>query len=126
MTHFAFEVPGRPVTWKRTATVTGSRGQVQRATPKAMREAKAAVQWRCLHARPDGWPLDARYAVTVHVHLRNHSAEGDVDRYANLVLDAIQGGAYANDRQVDDLHVSKRFGDGLPRTVVNVTVLEGE
>ena len=114
-----FDIPGRPVTWKRTVSI-GKR----RVTPAAMKAAKRHVQLRALQARPDGWPLDARYALEVVAHLANHAAEGDWDNYGKLISDALEGIAYRNDRQVDDARCRKVFGDGEPRTEIALDVLE--
>jgi len=117
-----FTVPGRPTTWKRTMTV-GKR----RPNDPVYVAAKGHVHQRALQARPNGWPLDQRYALGVIVHLANHRSEGDIDRYINLVMDALQGAMWRNDKQVDELlRCAKVFGEGEPRLVVTVdTVGEG-
>lgn len=123
---WSFVVPGRLITWKRTTSVRMPNGKVRRPNRAEMKAAKEAIGWRAVAARPQGWPLGRRYALGVLVHLRNHSGEGDLDRYINLVMDALQGVVYANDRQVDEFfRCAKLFGDGEPRTEVTIATTEG-
>lgn len=121
---WSFTVPGRPITWKRTTSVRTPSGKVKRPNRAEMKVAKEAIGWRALATRPAGWPLERRYVLDIWIHLRNHSGEGDVDRYENLVMDALQGIAYRNDRQVDDGRCRKVFGNGEPRAEVVISITE--
>lgn len=82
------------------------------------------IGWIALAARPKGWSMSERYGLVVRTYLRNRSGEGDVDNYAKLVQDALEGIAWVNDRQVDLLLVAKIVGDGEPRTEVEVGELD--
>lgn len=112
----AYVVPGRPVTWARSAVVAG-----RTLTPAAQRKAKAAHR---AHALATGitrryWPLEGAFAVTVRSYYAT-AVVGDVDRAAGIALDALEGVAYHADRQVRSL-VSEVVADGSPERV-EVTV----
>ena len=100
----AFSVPGDPVTWKR-ARSQGSR----RWTDPRDRDYRASLRLHALAARPKGWPLDARYSVTVVVSVRRDV--GDVDNFAKSVLDAGKGVLWADDAAVRELYVRRVRAD---------------
>lgn len=112
----AFTVPGRPVSWARSATVKG-----RTLTPKAQREAKARIR---AHALATGirrwyWPMEGAFSVEVTSYYRS-AVVGDSDRSVGLVLDALEGVAYHLDRQVRT-QTGSIIADGSPERVV-VTV----
>lgn len=95
---------GDPVTWKR-ARSQGAR----RWTDPQDRRYRDAIRHALLAARPPGWPLDARYSVTLVVHVRRDV--GDVDNYAKSWLDAGKGILWADDASVVELHVRRVRAD---------------
>lgn len=121
----AYEVPGRPISWKRTD------GTHRRHTPPEMREAKISHHDHALAARGSWqrrehrlWPLTREYALTIVAYLRDRRGLPDVDNLAKLVADALQGAAYDDDRRVAKLVVERRFDPERPRTEVLVQTWE--
>ena len=134
MTIYRFEIPGRPVPWKRQRT----KGKV-RFPAEGQREAKAAVQAACLGA--SGFRRAHKgvaVEMTVHAvfklpdrmsksdtrrmgHL--HAYTPDADNLAKLVKDALNGVAYDDDCQVASLHVKKQWSDHF-RTAVTVELVD--
>lgn len=105
-------LPGRPVPFARTR----GRG-AHRYTPERYRLWKQAVGWHLLRAKvkpiegpvavsmivtPDGVDVDFRPVATT----RPKGIRGDLDNYAKAVLDAAQGIAYHDDRQVTAVSVA--------------------
>lgn len=130
MTAVEFTVPGKPTTWARA----GSRG-AQRFTPKPQREAKARVAEAALEAvgpevpYPRGVALEARlsfvYARPKKPTYPSPQGRPDIDNLTKLVLDALNGVAYADDAQVIRLTATKRYGD-QGETVVQLVPLEDD
>lgn len=89
-----FTIPGRPVTWQRTNDVRG-----RRVTDAKQREAKQRIGGYAADVRPEGWPMDAEYVVTVAGCWPDRRF-GDVDRLLSLVMDGLEGVLYETDRQV--------------------------
>ena len=111
-----FEIPGRPMSWKRTNAHKG-----KRLKPKEMRDRQSAVR---LLARAAGCELiDGAVRLEVECHYKDRRSLGDVDNLAKLVQDALEGVAYANDRQVCEL-VARRVVDGEERTIVRITAVD--
>ena len=115
VTAIQYTVPGRPVTWARSAYVAG-----RVTTPKAQRAAKKSHQIHAIAAgfRRHGWSLDGAFSVEVRSYYAS-AVTGDVDRAAGIALDALEGIAYRVDRQVRTL-VSSVIADGSPERVVVV------
>lgn len=90
-----------------------------------MRVQKKLIGWVGLSRRPKHWRTTERYALAVRAYLRNASGEGDADNYVKLIKDALQGIAWANDRQVAFLIVAKIIGGpGEPRSEVEIVVVQ--
>lgn len=112
---WSFTVPGRPVTWQRSGVHEG-----KRLTQKEQKVAKAAIAWAATAARPKGrWPMDVVYAIEVIGYWPDRRF-GDVDRLVSLVMDALQGIVYKEDRQVRVQTSSMRYDRSNPRTEVLV------
>jgi crossover junction endodeoxyribonuclease RusA len=95
------EVPGRPVPKGRPRHT--KRGHTY--TPAQTAQAESVI--RTL-ARAQGWtPLTGRLSVALV--FRTDTRRGDVDNLAKLVLDALNGVAWVDDRQIDDLDVSRSY-----------------
>jgi Holliday junction resolvase RusA-like endonuclease len=95
---------GDPVTWKR-ARSQGAR----RWTDPQDRRYRDAIRYALLAARPRGWPLEARYSVTLVVSVRRDV--GDVDNYAKSWLDAGKGILWDDDASVVELYVRRVRAD---------------
>ena len=117
---FTFTVFGRPRTWQRTNDVRG-----RRVTDKAQREAKRQIAWLALAARPKGWPMGAEYEV-ITLGVWPDRRYGDVDRLSSLVMDALEGVAYEQDRQVAAQTSARALDRDNPRTEVIVRVYDRE
>lgn len=99
-------------------------GPARTVTPKRTKRyektvAAYALQARC---RRIGWPLGARYAVTVNVYRAR--ADGDLDNFCKTVLDACNTVLWNDDRQVVELHAYRCDMAGAERTEVSAVVLE--
>lgn len=115
---FLFTLEGEPRTWKRTNAYSG-----RRLTPKGQRQHQQALGWAALERRPARWPLDARYSVEIGVFLSRRTTS-DLDNYAKNVLDAPEGIAWHNDRQIDRIEVTRHLDTEQPRTVVHIETRE--
>lgn len=113
----SFEVPGEPVSWKRAVPI--GRGRV--AQDPAFIKHKSKVR-RHAHVEMKGRaPVDVDVDVTAAFHFEEHAryAKADLDRHVNLVLDALEGEVYDNDRRVRSVHAWKEAGAGSS-TVITV------
>ena len=93
--------------------VTGKRTYNPRNTWRESIQWLAAQEFR-------GFPLDGRRLVCIR--LVGARKNGDLDNYGKAVLDALQGHAYRNDNQVDDLRII-REPSKEPYTSITVEVL---
>ena len=130
---FQFEIYALPVPQKHTRF---SRGHCYDPSAKD----KAAIQWQ---ARPFAPPqpfsdpaiLDLTFYLPIPKsapamrkrqmanHVIHHIKRPDVDNLAYLVTNALKGIFYADDSQIVDLVMRKRYGE-IPRTVVRITPIE--
>lgn len=118
-------IPGKPVTYGRTATVVDDRGRRRRILPLGYR------QWRekardAINIGRRGRHLDGQFLLEVEiaadevratftpappVRTRGIGVTGDLDNYVKAVLDAAQdSGLIANDRQA--VAITARFTPG--------------
>jgi Holliday junction resolvase RusA-like endonuclease len=111
-----FVVDCPPLTWKRTNGFEG-----KRVTPKEQRAYQALVRSIGMLRRPVGWPMDARYKMTVTVYRKADS--GDFDNFAKNVADALQGALYDNDRRIKDGRCILEIDRKRPRVEVVVEVM---
>jgi Holliday junction resolvase RusA-like endonuclease len=118
-----FTIPGRPVGWQRTNSFKG-----RRITPKAMREKQAEVRqlYKAARGKLHTGPvkvtvvmvleMPASFSPRCHAAQRQgrvwHMSGGvpDLDNMVKLVGDALNGVAYADDRQVAVITAGKRYG----------------
>lgn len=116
----SFTVPG-PVRPKERPRV---RRDGRAYTPDRTRSYEAHVKACCMSAvyGPGwGWTLDGEYRVDIVVHAPS-GVRADLDNCAKSLLDAMQGVAYRNDRQVVHLSIL-RTADGEPGADVTVECL---
>lgn len=116
---FAFDIPGKPVPKQRPR-----HGKGRTFTPKKTKAAEKTVAALAMLARPRGWPMDKanRYHVEV-VAVYANRRHGDLDNVVKLIQDALNGVAFPDDRQINQLKARRRFDDE-PRTEVTVRVVE--
>lgn len=123
MTAFSFRIPGHAVGKGRPRLARGHGGVV---TPKRTRSAERSAQLLALAARPRSWPLTAEsYSVELDVFERRGAGgrrgpPPDVDNVVKLVLDALHGVAFDNDRRVDRIGATRVRTTGTPCVVVTV------
>jgi len=128
-----FTIPGKPCAWQRAR----SNGKVRFDSPQQARNKNniAAVAFEAMAGRP---PLEEALKVEIEAFFswpKSVSAKKrampraalcpslkDADNIAKLIGDALNCIVWADDRQIVDLSVSKRY-DETPRTVVTVEVL---
>lgn len=114
-----FTVPGQPVPFQRA----GANGKV-RYTPKRYRVYKQLVGLVAQGAKARAkWPMDARYSLHLIAHFGD-KIRRDVDNVAKSLMDGLNGIAYADDHQVDELSAKKILGATDPRLEVVVEVIE--
>ena len=115
----SFVVPGRPVAWSRAG-----RSGFRSYTPAKVKAYQDRIRAEWADADTRHWPLLERYKVQVHAWWWHW--EGDVDNHAKQVMDALQGHAWDNDRQVDALLSTKAKADSEADAglVVTVEVIE--
>lgn len=124
MNEVTIAVPGRPLAAPRPR---GKRSGVF-YMPPSMREYHAVIKAAWSAEPHEGWPLDARYWVEVYLVPPNAQTMGDVDNYAKNYMDALNGLAWADDKQVDRLTVERCKPDKeSPCAIVRIrTIEEGE
>lgn len=111
MERVEFEWPGNPMTWKR-ANTSGNR----RTSDPAMRQRKKQLKEHVSLIRPKAWPVmsdSAAYALKIVICKRSkwRIYPGDVDNFSKLIMDAMEGVLYPNDKQVVDQHTRKIIGE---------------
>ena len=87
--------------------VHGQALSAQTATLRALEAWKAPVRFACLAARRLNEPLSDA-SVALRVTFYREPALGDLDNLLKPIVDALQGIAYHNDRQISDLSGRRR------------------
>ena len=116
-TVFSFIIDGEPATKGRPRVTRSGHAY----TPKATKDAEAAVL--AAFQAQGGRMFDGLLMVSIWVHT-NSARRKDLDNIAKLVTDALNGHAYADDSQIDDLHIIRFWGADFPRTVVRIARIE--
>ena len=125
-TAFAATIPGPPVSWSRARSRNG-----QHFTSARSRDYREHVQYHVGPVIPRGWPVDARYAVVVHVYQPTRR-RCDVDNFGKAILDALNpgkgpgafSGVWGDDAQVDRLEIERHYDRDNPRVTVGIAVRE--
>lgn len=58
--------------------------------------------------------------LTVTVYLYRPSRRGDADNYTKVLLDSLQGIAWLNDNQIEELHIYRRLDPKNPRVELTI------
>jgi Holliday junction resolvase RusA-like endonuclease len=86
-------------------------------------EFKERIRFFARQAMRGRIPYTGEVSVVLDLHYKTR--RNDIDGPIKLILDALQGIAYPNDRQVSALTVYKRHDPTHPRTMIQVAPLEG-
>lgn len=114
----AFTIPGPPVP-KARARVTRS-GHAY--TPVRTKNAEERIAQHLKVRFPYLEPAAGRLRVVLRFHIKG--VRGDADNFGKLALDALNGRAFLDDRQVDSLDVSMIRSSDDPRTEIEVWTLQ--
>lgn len=111
-------IPGEPLPKGRPRAKAGQ----QPFTPKATRDAEKRVAAVFREAHPDWVPLEGPLTVTAEF-FRRTKRHVDTDNLMKLVTDALNGIAWADDEQIDDLRGIRYYGAGdQARTIIRIGV----
>lgn len=116
MTSLEFTIEGPPQSKERPRF-----GQGRAYTPTATRAYERKVRTVAEALRPVGWPLAARYSLTMHAYYGDRRRR-DIDNL-KCVGDACNGVLWADDSQIDELRVTRGYDKERPRVEVCVEVL---
>lgn len=115
MTELAYVLEGRPVSWQRTNIVKGR--PMTDAKQRTAKKAHALAAFCAIRIARTPWPLEGAFEVEVLAYYAS-GVQGDTDRLVSLPLDALEGIAYRNDRQVVRVVGERRLDRERPRTEV--------
>ncbi len=131
-----FEIPGRPISWKRSGQRHGQKDVfdeqkkikegIARLAYNAMKGPAVAkgvpvyMEMVCVYDIPTSWKLGKQSAA--HQGVVFHTGRPDQDNLQKLVMDALSGVVYADDAQIAKSSFVKRFGKPA-RTIVRFTEL---
>lgn len=136
-----FEVKGRPQGKARARTFYNSRiGKMQSITPESTKSYEDLIRWsyvsaggkylgeklisvkiQAFYSIPKSWSKK-KQMQSIAYNIRP-TTPPDLDNHAKIVLDALNGVAYCDDKQVVDLIVSKNYTNETPYTRITVEVL---
>lgn len=135
-----FVVHGKVQGKQRARTFYNSKiGKMQSVTPEKTKSYEDLIRWSykaaggkflgdapitldifAVYDIPSSWSNKKRIQATEGILLP--LVKVDVDNCAKEVLDALNGVAFSDDKQVVDLHICKRYGDN-PRLEITVDVI---
>jgi Holliday junction resolvase RusA-like endonuclease len=86
-------------------------------TPQKTADAEEWVGWVVKQSLPSGWEPDGEHEwqVWVHFHVRKNG-RGDLDNFVKLILDALNGLVWKDDKQVKALSARRSYHARKPRT----------
>lgn len=82
---------------------------------------KTGARWKALHQHMT--PMAGTVAVYVNVYRARKA--GDLDNYAKVILDSLNGAAFHDDSQVVELHMWRHDDKGNPRVEVEIRQTKG-
>lgn len=83
-------------------------------------EARAYKEMTCMMAKQQGADCtDAPVAVSMHI--RRPAKRRDIDNHIKVLLDSLQGAAYANDSQIVELHITMEDNRKNPGVAVEIS-----
>lgn len=107
-----FEVPGQPKP-KQRARVVGKHA----FTPQATKDYEQLVAWHAAFAISE--PLSGDLYLSMQFYRRG-KLRADVDNLSKAVMDALNGIAWHDDKQVIGLHALIEYGAKRPGLIVEV------
>ena len=107
MSDVRLTIPGRVVSENRALRFAVVGGHVHTYRTSECRAYQEQVAWFARRALGRRDPLDGYLAVSLCLVAPNRSGLPDADGIAKAPLDALQRIAFANDRQIDDLHIRR-------------------
>lgn len=115
-----FTIDGEPVVWERMKVDT--RGRLPRFFQSAkVTKAKGEIAKAYITAHPKRELDPAKlWGVSLEFDLGRSRQRKDIDNLTKIILDALNGWAWADDRQVAKLGVTLRRNSEQPRTVCRV------
>ena len=114
---WAFRIPGSPRSWN-NALGRPQRGRAY--LKKWAKEWKAQIGLYAKLTRPAGWSMGALYIVEIHSWFASNAS--DVDGPVKMVLDALNGIAWFDDKQVVHAPPWKEVDPIAPRLEVTIRV----
>ena len=114
-----FAVPGEPVPKARPRVVKG-----RAYTPRRTVDAEEAIGWAFREAMPGHEPLTGWVGMRCMFYTVTQKPRADIDNFLKLVSDALNGLAYVDDRQVDDIQGTRIRGTADPRTEIEIWRIE--
>ncbi len=115
-----FTVEGEPVPKARPRVVKG-----RTYTPQRTVDAEEAIGWAFREAMPGHEARIGLMGMRCTFYTASQKPRSDVDNLLKTVKDALEGLAYVNDKQVDDVRGRRVRGSMEPRTVVEIWELNG-
>lgn len=114
-----FTVPGRCVPAPRMT-------RFGRRSPRVMKymEYREAVAWAAKSAGVKPIPKGQPVEVEITICMNQRGNYGDLDNYQKTILDALNGIAWADDRQVEVITASRLWVKGEEKTVVSVEQMD--
>lgn len=128
---FTFTAEGEPVTKGRPRCTCTREGKVHVYTDDKTAQAELDVQWAFKAAYPGHELLDGPLSVLMTFCTdkdRRTRTSADIDNYVKLVMDALNGVAWVDDRQI--LHLTAHLSPVIPLlgpyTNVQIRTMESE
>lgn len=85
---------------------------------KIYRETKEAIQWE-IKSQYKGEPQEGEVTLNIMFYYGD-KRKRDIDAYLKILLDAMSGIVYADDSQINEMHLFKEVDVENPRTVIQV------
>jgi len=113
----AFTVAGEPIPKGRPRAKAGQRAFTPKRTVDA--EKRVAAAFRAMY--PEFKPMTGRLLL-VATFYRSTRHRVDADNLVKLCTDALNGVAYVDDEQIEELHAKRVYGAGVDaRTVIRLS-----
>lgn len=115
-----FDISGEPVPKGRPRMMVTASGKAHTYTPGRTKAYEDVIGWRWRERGES--PFEGAVQVSIHVFEGAKQHAGDLDNYVKVVLDALNGLAFADDKQVVTIHALIERGVEEPHlefTIIN-------